>query len=85
MKDVYTAVDECVDNSASCEFNFLDSQAAPLLLTEFSDLSTVIHTHVHMFIFGKLHQKMTPAGSLGPKDPRETFMVLFRAITFDQP
>jgi hypothetical protein len=57
MKDVYTAVDESVDNSTSCEFNFLDSQAVPLLLTEFSDLSTVIHTHVHMFIFEKLHKK----------------------------
>jgi hypothetical protein len=57
MKDVYTAVDESVDNSASCEFNFLDSQAVLLLLTDFSELSTVIHTHVHMFIFEKLHKK----------------------------
>ncbi len=43
MKDVYTPVDETVDNYGPCELNSWITQANDWNYTEFGLLSTVIH------------------------------------------
>jgi hypothetical protein len=43
LKDVYTPVDESVDNSWSCESWIWITQANSLNYTDFGDLYTVIH------------------------------------------